>query len=132
MTLESEVGKFEGLANDVLNLDNRMISCTIIRNPQGATIARVVRSEFQQSLGKPLDGTNGMAAHWGILAFNAMERLDTVRSKAKYLAIAREDNKTLIFPLDESRSLMIILTITNDSEATEMYEMAMRLVSTKY
>jgi len=131
MTLDSEVGKFEDLANDILNLDNRMLSCTIVRNPQGATIARVVKSEFPQSLGKP-DGTNGMAAHWGILAFNAMERLDTVRSKAKYLAIGREDNKTLIFPLDESRSLMVIMTTSNDAEATKMYDIVIQLISTKY
>jgi len=68
-----------------------------------------------------------MAAHWAILAFNAMERLNEVRSKAKYLCVGREKNKALIFPINSA--LMMIMVLNVRTEATEIYELTTKFIS---
>ena len=69
-----------------------------------------------------------MAGQWAIRAFNAMERLDAVRSKAKYLSVGRESSKTLIFPLKMSDNVMIIMTIRSRAEATEIFDTVTKFV----
>ena len=127
MIPESDKQRLDALANDIVNLDQRIISCTIVSNPQGSTISRAVRAEFQQIL-KPLSEIDGMAGHWAIRAFNAMERLDAIRSKVKYLSVGRESSKTLIFPVKMSDNLMIIMTIRSRTEATEIFDIVTKFV----
>jgi len=91
-----------------------------IRN--GSTLVEIVKSEFKQNFGAISQRSNGMAGRWGILAFNSMERLEPVTSKAKYLVMVREDYNGLIFPVNLSEDVMISLIINSKTEADVIYQ----------
>ena len=82
---DSRVGqaKARSLATDILNLDPRIYSCAIVSYPQGSIIARAVRAAFQTTLGSLVQETDGMAGHWAIRAFSAMERLNATRFESE-------------------------------------------------
>jgi len=63
-----------------------------------------------------------MAGRWGILAFNSMERLEPVTSKAKYLVMVREDYNGLIFPANLSEEVMISLIFDSKTQADGVYQ----------
>jgi hypothetical protein len=125
---ESDKRKLEALATDILNLDPRIYSCAIVSNPQGSVIARAVRAEFQITLGSLVQETDGMAGHWAIRAFSAMERLNATRSKVKYIVVGREKNKALIFHFDVLDNLLIIMSIYLNAESTELFETVTKFV----
>jgi hypothetical protein len=129
MILETEKSVYGDLAVNIGNIDPDVLFCVIISNPQGSILARSVKPEFQKRFADPPQ-TYEMVAHWALLAFNAMKRLNTVRSKAKFIMVQREELKTLIFPASLGNAdLMMVLTINLDHEPAEIYERAMRLIS---
>ena len=128
MIPESDKKRLEALANDIMNLDLRIFTCAIVSSPEGSDIARAVRAEYQQTLRSLAPLTDGMAGHWMIRAFNSMEHLDAFRSKTKFVVAGRETNTTLIFPLNLSKNLMVIMTIRIKTEATEIFEMVTRFI----
>jgi len=128
MIPDSDKRSLETLASDIMNLDPRIYACTIVSNPEGSTIVRVVRAEFRHSLTSHAQESDGMAGHWAIRAFNAMERLDAIRSKAKFIAVGRETNQTMIFPVSISDNLMVIMTIGAKTESTEIFEIVTRFI----
>jgi hypothetical protein len=87
----------------------------------GSTLAEQVRSEFKQNFGSMSQRSNGMAGKWGILAFNAMERLEPVTSKAKYLLLVRENYIGMIFPVHADEEVMVGLTIDPKADAATIY-----------
>lgn len=91
-------------------------------NPNGATLAEAARSELQQTLGALTQRSNGMAGHWGILAFKAMERLDGVSTKANYIVVGREAYNAMIFPVGVPANLMIAMTFEIMTDARELFE----------
>jgi hypothetical protein len=125
---ETDKKRLETLANDIMNLDNRIFTCNIVSCPDGSDIARVVRTEFQQSLSSLAPLTGGMAGHWVMSAFHTMKRLDAFRSKTRFLAVGRETNMTLIFPFNTEGTLMIIMTILAKTEPTEIFEIVTRFI----
>jgi len=133
MILETEKHAYNDLAIDILNLDQGILSNIIVSNPEGSILARAAKSESQTEVGKLDENTAGMAAHWAILAFNLMKRLDTARSPAKYLSVGREDRQTLIFPvvLAGGSSPMIILVLRSHKEITDIYEKIVKLATKK-
>ena len=128
MIPESDKRSLESLANDIMNLDPRIFSCSIVSNPQGSTMARVSREGSEQIPSFSTRDTEGMAGHWAIRAFNVMERLDVVNTKSRYLVVGRDANKTMIFPLTLSDNYMIIVTIKARTEATEIFEIMMKFI----
>jgi hypothetical protein len=129
---ESDKKRLATLANDIMNLDNRIFTCNIVSSPDGSDISRAVRAEFQQSLSSLNPLTGGMAGHWVMSAFHTMERLDAFRSKTRFLVVGREKNMNIIFPLNSSGNLMIIMTIQTRSEPTEIFEIVTKFIKLRY
>jgi len=120
--------KYESFANSILDLDSRIRACIVVKNPDGAILAEAVKPEFKNSLGSLAQRTNGMVGTWAILAFSVMERLEKARSKMKYLAFGRENDKGMLFPANIFGGIMIGLTIEAKTETTEIYQLVMKSV----
>jgi len=114
--------RFESLAKSILDLDTNILSISIVGIRNGSTLVELVKSEFKQNLGSISQRSNGMAGRWGILAFNSMERLEPVTSKAKYLVMVREDYNGLIFPANLSEEVMISLIFDSKTQADGVYQ----------
>jgi hypothetical protein len=114
--------RFESLAKSILDLDTNILSISIVGIRNGSTIVEMVKTEFKQNFGAISQRSNGMAGRWGILAFNSMERLEPVKSKAKYLVMVREDYNGLIFPANILEEVMISLIIDSKAEAAGIYQ----------
>ena len=127
MAMQQEHKNYDSLAHSILNTDPRIFSCIIISNPHGATLAEAERTEMRDKLGGLTRRSNGMAGHWGILAFKAMERLDGVRTKAKYIVVGRKDYNAMIFPVSLPEDLMIALTFKLKTEAGELFDIVVKL-----
>jgi hypothetical protein len=125
--MQAEHKNYEGLARSILNTDPRIFSCIIVSDPHGATLAEAERTEMRDKLGALTQRSNGMAGHWGILAFKAMERLDGVRTKVKYIVVAREAYNAMIFPASRPEKLMIALTFKLKTDAEELFQIIFKL-----
>jgi hypothetical protein len=125
---QAENRKYESFANGILSLDSRIFSSIVVKNPGGAILAEAVRPEMKNTLGTLSQRTEGMVGMWGILAYNAVMRLEKARSKTKYLTIGRETTKGMLFPANIFEGVMIGLTIELRTEATEIYELVMKFV----
>jgi hypothetical protein len=66
--------------------------------------------------------SNGMAGKWGILAFSSMERLEPVKSKAKYLLMMREDYVEMIFPATIPEDVMLGVALDPKAEPARIYQ----------
>jgi len=124
----AENRKYESFANGILNLDSRIFTSLLVKNPGGAILAEAVRPEMRNTLGSISQRTDGMVGIWSILTFNSVVRLEKARSKTKYITIGRETTKGMIFPAHIFEDVMIGLTIEPKTEATEIYELVMRFV----
>ncbi len=132
MIQDTERRVYTDLTADILNLEPGILSCVIISDPQGSVLARAAKPEFQHDFGNLQGNTEGMAAHWALLAFNAMKRLDPVRSKVKYISIGREDHKTLLSPVNfHGTDLMIIMAVKFGNESTEIHDKIMKLLASR-
>jgi hypothetical protein len=130
MILDTEKQASNSLAAEILNLDPGILSCVLTRSPQGAILTKAVKSESRNNLGKLSGETEGMAAHWALLAFNSMKRLDAERSKTKYIVVGREEYKTLIFPASlHGSNIMLILTSTLQTNVEEIYTRIMKIMT---
>jgi hypothetical protein len=69
-----------------------------------------------------------MAGHWAIRAFSAMERLNAIRPKVRYIVVGREKNKALIFPITVSDNLLVIMSIYLNAESTELFKIVTKFV----
>ena len=118
---ERDNRRFESLANNILDLDSKILSILIVGIRNGSTLAEQVRSEFKQSFGSMSQRSNGMAGKWGILAFSSMERLEPVKSKAKYLLMMREDYVEMIFPATIPEDVMLGVTLDPKAEPAGIY-----------
>jgi hypothetical protein len=119
--------KLRILSDAILDSNPEILAAYLLRYPNGAVIAESVRSEFNRSLSGLSQTANGMAPQWDIVAFNLMQRLDSFRSKARYLAIGRDDLKGLIFPVPPSESTYIVLTLAKTANLDEIYESVIEL-----
>jgi hypothetical protein len=126
---ERDNRRFESLANSVLGLDNGILSIMVVGIRTGSTLAEQVRSEFKQNFGSMSQRSNGMAGKWGILAFNSMERLEPVKSKAKYLLMVRENYIEMMFPANIPEDVMIGITIDPKAEAAGIYQVVHEFLS---
>lgn len=117
---------YDALAKSIMNTDPRIFSSLVISDPSGAILGEARRNEMLQNLGSLITHNSGMAGHWGILAFKAMERLDGVRTKAKYIVVGRERYNALIFPVSAPSSLMIALVFQLKTDPAELYEKVMK------
>jgi hypothetical protein len=70
-----------------------------------------------------------MAGKWGILAFNAMDRLEPTPSKAKYLVMVREHYIEMMFPVYTGEEIMVAVVADSKSEASEIYELVYSFLS---
>jgi hypothetical protein len=125
---QADQRKYESFAEGILDLDSRILSSIVMKNPGGAILAEAVRPELKNTLGTLSQRTDGMVGKWGILAYNALARLENARSKTKYLSVGRETTKGMLFPASIFEGVMIGLTIELKTEATEIYELVMKFV----
>jgi hypothetical protein len=98
----------------------------------GSTLAEVVRSDSRQSSGSISQRSNGMAGKWGILAFNSMERLEPVPSKAKYLVMVGEGYIGMVFPVRIAEEIMVGLTIDPKAEPAGIYQLVQTFLSEEF
>ena len=119
---ERDNRKFESLANYILSLNYGIYSTIIVDVRNGSTLVEQVKSEFKQNFGSMSQRSNGMAGKWGILAFNSMERLEPVKSKAKYLLMVRENYIEMIFPANIPEEVMVGLAIDPKADVSEIYQ----------
>jgi len=114
--------KFQSISEKILDLDPDIMAAYILRAPNGQVIAEAVRPEFKRTLGGLSQSANGMVSQWNIVAFNLMQRLDSVRSKARYLLIGRDELKGLIFPVPPSETHYVVLTLAKKANVEGLYE----------
>ena len=101
-----------------------------VRN--GSTLVELARPEFKQNFDSLSQRSNGMAGKWGILAFNSMERVEPVKSKAKYLLMVREDYLEMVFPANIHEDVMLGLTIDPKADAAGIYQLVHTFLSEEF
>jgi hypothetical protein len=126
---ERDNRKFESLANYILSLNYGIYSTIIVDVRNGSTLVEQVKSEFKQNFGSMSQRSNGMAGKWGILAFNSMERLEPVKSKAKYLLMVRENYIEMIFPANIPEEVMLGLAIDPKADVSLIYQVVLAFLS---
>jgi hypothetical protein len=112
---------YEVMADSIVNLDSRIYSCLIVSNPSGAMLAEATQPEMRNNFGSLNQRSGGMVGQWGILAFKAMARLDSVSSKAKYIVVGREKFNALIFPVKSESDLLIGISFDVAANPREIY-----------
>ncbi len=70
-----------------------------------------------------------MAGKWGILAFNSMERLEPIKSTARYLLMVRENYSEMMFPAKIPEEVMIGLAIDSKKEPSEINQVVHAFLS---
>ena len=116
------------IADKILRVDQEVIGCYIVRVPDGAVLADMVKSEYRSTV-KPFGATGaGMASKWGLMGLSASKRMDGERGKTKYLIAARERFVTLLFLSPHDDSMEIGIMLTPDVEPSKIYEKVMKLL----
>jgi hypothetical protein len=129
MILETEKQAYSSLAIEILNLDPGLLSCVVISSPEGSILAKSVKPEFRIDFSKLSGNGEGMAAHWALLAFNTMKRLDEQRSKTKCIVVVREEYNTIIFPANfHGAEIMLIMSVSLRTHLTQTYEQIMKTI----
>ncbi len=122
---------YQSLAEDILRLDSRIFSVYIVTNPTGSVLSEAVKPEYRNELGSYVQKANGMAPLWGLLVFTILQRLDSFRSKVRYVSVGRENYKGVLFFVPPHDSLMIILTTDKRAESSGMYEMVIQFIGNR-
>ncbi len=104
-----------------MDIDPRIYSCLIVANPSGAALAEVTRPEMRHNLGSLIERSGGMVGQWGILAYNALSRLDGVRTKAKYIVVGREKFNGLIFTIESDKDILLGITFDPETNPREIF-----------
>ena len=118
----------ESLVNRILNSDPGIISCYLMRDPEGAVIAETRKQGLESRFGSFARAGSGMAPIWGLVALNAFRRMDSERSKMKYVMIARELFDVLLFPNPWDDRIVIGIMLTKNLEPSRIYEMIVTLI----
>ncbi len=116
------------LAERILRVDQEVIGCYIVRVPDGAVLADLIKSDYRSTV-KPFGATGaGMASKWGLMGLAASKRMDDERGRTKYLVAAREKFVTLLLLSPHDNSLEIGIMLTPDVEPSKIYEKVMKLL----
>ena len=123
-----DLTKFQRLTDEILGSNPDILGAYLLNATNRAVIAESVCPEFRKSLSGLSQTANGMVSQWNIAAFGLFQRLDSFRSKARYLVIGRDDLKGLIFPLPPSETIYVVLSITKAADAAAIYESVIAMV----
>lgn len=111
------------MADSILGLDSRIISLMIVSIRTGSTLVERTRSDQRSTFGSISERSNGMAGKWEILAFNSMERLEPVKSKAKYLCFVTENYTEIVFSSFLEEDVMFSLVVEPGTESLAIYRL---------
>lgn len=122
--------KAESLARYILDLDPSVLSVIIVDLQNGSTLAELVKSSSAgQSFGFTTQKNNGMAGRWAILAYNSMERLETLPSKKRYLLMVNESCTRLIFQTKLSEAVLIGMTLERKAADFGIFHQVQEILS---
>jgi hypothetical protein len=116
----------DALGHRILELDENVVGCYIIRVPDAVVIADLVREEYQSTVKPFAHAGAGMAAKWGLVGLSASKRMDNDRGRTLYLVAARETFVSLLFLHPRNENLEIGIMLTPDVEPRKIYDLAMK------
>ncbi len=126
MTHKVDDESADELGHRILELDENIVGCYIIRVPDAVVIADLVGEEYKSTVKPFANAGAGMAAKWGLVGLSASRRMDSDRGRTLYLTAARETFVSLLFLHPRNENLEIGVMLTPDVEPRKIYDIAMK------
>ena len=121
---------YQKLAEDIVNLDSGILSAHLTSNPAGSVLGEYLRSEYRKEIGTAPDRADGMIPKWVVSIFNTLRRMDSFRSKTRYVIVGRDRYIGIFFLLASNEDVLIAMTLEKNKRApVEIYEMVNRYVN---
>ncbi len=109
-------------------MDPRIISVHLATSPTGALLGETVRPENRKEIGTTPERADGMLPQWGVSVFHILQRLDSFRSKTRYVAVGRDRFSGMFFPFASNENVLIAMTLDKKAVPAEIYEIVNRYV----